>query len=125
MLRLFSRLSAKVTRITAPHGAVPRATNTLMDRRGWRKNWSGGWTGPYAIGAGTWPGRIEPAGDTFRVYIQDPPPAIRKHHKWACFHRHDDGGWYRIHLQTSPVDRDPNAVVRYVEQILTESLGAR
>ena len=91
-----------------------------MQQRGWKRGW-GAWLGPYTTHYGTWPGKIEKAGDTFRVFIQDPPPEIHRHPKWVCFHYGSDG-WYRIHLHTAPVDRDPNAIIRYVEQILTESL---
>jgi hypothetical protein len=113
----FSR--SNVTRIAAPHGAAQRSTATLMDQRGWKTGW-GAWTGPYATRFGTWPGRIERAGDTLRVFIHNPPHQLHRHHKWACFHTADNG-WYRIHLHTNPVDGDPNAVVRYVEQLITES----
>ena len=120
MLGLFSRRKANVTRIAAPRGAVPRLTASLMDQRGWKKT-SAGWTGPYATRHhGTWLGNIEKAGGTLRVFIHNPPPSMRAHPKWACFHNHV-GGWWRIHLHTNPVDGDPNAVIRYVEQILTES----
>jgi len=115
----FSRQPARVTRVATPPGAVPRATTTLMQQRGWQKTWAG-WVGPYATRYGTWQGKIEKAGDTFRVFIRNPPPEIHSHPKWACFHRHK-GDWYRIHLHTAPIDRDPNAVVRYCEEILTTS----
>src|SRR5262245_49301178 len=117
----FSRRPLQVTRVAASYGAVPRSTTTLMQQRGWQQAWTGAWSGPYATQRGTWPGRIERAGDTFRVFVRNPPPEMRRHPKWPCFNRHDDSGWYRIHLHTSPVDRDANAVIRYVEQIITES----
>jgi len=116
---LFSRASSNVTRIAAPYGAAQRSTATLMEQRGWKTRWNA-WTGPYATRFGTWPGRIEKAGDTLRVYIHNPPRQLQRHHKWVCFHT-TDNGWYRIHLAVHPVDRDPNAVVRYVEQLTTES----
>jgi hypothetical protein len=121
LLKSLSRPPTQVTRIAAPSGAVPRSTTALMDQRGWRKAWTGAWIGHYATQRGTWPGRIEKAGDAFRVFMQNPPLEMQRHPKWPCFHRHDDSGWYRIHLHTNPVDGDPNAVIRYVEQILTES----
>ena len=120
MMGLFSRRSANVTPIAAPRGAVPRSTATLMDQRGWTKTWRA-WNGPFATRYGTWPGRVEDAGGTLRVFIRNPPTGMQHHPKWPCFHKHDERGWWRIHLHTSPVDGDPNAVIRYVEQILTES----
>jgi hypothetical protein len=110
-----------VTRIAAPYGAVPRSTTSLMDQRGWKRLRAGIFAGPYATRYGTWHGQIEHAGDTFRVLILSPPTCIQKHARWVCFHKYGDNGWYRIHLAVNPVDRDPNAVIRYVEQIITES----
>ena len=120
MLGFFLRRNSNVTRIAAPRGAVPRAISTLMQQRGWKQA-EAGWSGPYATRHGTWPGRIEKAGDTLRVFIRNPPPEMRSHPKWCCCHQHDNSGWWRIHLHTNPVDGDANAVVRYVEQLLTES----
>ena len=89
-----------------PHGA-PRL------EEGW-----GAWTGPYATSYGTWSGKIEDAGGrALRVFIRNPPACLQSHAKWACFHNHDDNGWWRIHLHHQPVDGDPNAVIRYVEQM--------
>jgi hypothetical protein len=92
-----------------------------MDQRGWKQTRAGTFAGPYATRHGTWPGEIEHAGDTLRVFIRNPPACIRNHPKWVCFHKHDDYGWFRIHLAVSPVDRDANAVIRYVERLITES----
>ena len=113
MMGLFFRHNRKVTRIAAPHGAVRRATKTLMQQRGWKNTWAG-YTGHYAAsGYGTWPGKIEQAGGgALRVFIRNPPTVLQRHPKWGCFHKHDDSGWYRIHLHTNPVDGDPNAVAR-------------
>jgi hypothetical protein len=121
MMGLFFQHTKNVTRIAAPYGAVPRSTATLMQQRGWgRARFCSGWAGPYATRYGTWPGTIEKAGDTFRIFIQNPPADMQHHPKWPCFHKHDESGWWRIHLHTNPADGDPNAVIRYVEQILTE-----
>lgn len=119
---LFSRQTSKVTRIAVPSGAVKRSNLTLMQQRGWTATRTcNGWAGPYATKYGTWPGTIEKAGDTFRVFIRNPPSVLQRHARWHCFHSHGDDGWYSIHLAISPVDNDPNAIVRYVEQIITES----
>lgn len=116
----FFRSKSNVTRIAAPRGAVARSTATLMEQRGWKQT-NVGWAGPFATRYGTWPGSFEKAGDTVRIFIRNPPTVLRKHPKWPCFHQHGDGGWYRIHLHTNPIDGDANAVIRYVEQIITES----
>ena len=102
MMGFFSQ-HKNVTRIAAPHGAVRRSTATLIEQRGWKKTW-GAWSGPFATHYGTWPGKIEKAGDTLRVFIQNPPAEIHHHPKYACFHSRDDG-WYRIHLHTQPSRR--------------------
>ena len=120
MFGFFSKRPANVTRVAAPAGAVQRSTQTLMQQRGWQRT-KDGWAGPYATRHGTWPGTIHKAGDTLRVYIRNPPDALRRHHKWHCFHKHDDSGWFSMHLSINPVDGDPNAVIRYCEQIITES----
>jgi len=86
-----------------------------------RARFSNGWAGPYATRDGTWPGNIQQAGDTLRIFVKNPPSAMQQHPKWPCFHKHDNSGWWRIHLHTYPVDGDPNAIIRYVEQILTEA----
>lgn len=119
--KFFSRVPQNVTRIAAPRGAVPRSTQTLMEQRGWKRSFSGRWTGPYATRHGTWHGAIEKAGSTLRPLIKDPPTQLQRHHKWHCFHPIADAGWYRIHLAKNPVDGDLNAVVRYVEQLITEA----
>jgi hypothetical protein len=117
----FFNRNARVTRIAAPQGAVLRSTATLMERRGWKKGW-GAWAGPYATSYGTWSGKIEDAGGrALRVFIRNPPACLQAHAKWGCFHSHDDNGWWRIHLHHQPVDGDPNAVIRYVEQLIVES----
>ncbi len=119
--KFFNRVPQNVTRIAAPKGAVPRSTQTLMEQRGWKRSFSGVWAGPYATTHGTWHGAIEKAGTTLRPFIKDPPTQLQRHHKWHCFHPIADAGWYRIHLAKNPVDGDLNAVVRYVEQLITEA----
>ena len=121
MFDLFSLRKSRAIRVAAPSGAVPRSTTTLMQQRGWKQT-QGGSAGPYATRYGTWPGMIETAGDTLRIFIHNPPTAMQGHPKWPCFHKHDESGWWRIHLATNPIDRDPNAIIRYVEQILTEAV---
>jgi hypothetical protein len=94
-----------------PHGAPG------LEKKGW-----GAWSGPYATSYGTWPGKIEDAGGrTLRVFIHNPPACLQSHPKWGCFHNHDANGWWRIHLHHQPIDGDPNAVIRYVEQLIVES----
>lgn len=119
---LFAPRYSRVTRVAAPPGAVRRSNASLMEQRGWQHSWSGRTaSGSYATRWGTWPGKIEYAGDTLRVYIRNPPSALQRHPKWHCFHERY-GGWWLMHLDKSPIDRDPNACIRYVEQLLTESL---
>ncbi len=121
MFGLFKKPTPKVTRITAPSGAVQRSTATLLQQRGWKSTWSG-WAGPYATRYGTWPGRLENAGGgKMRVFIRNPPAELQRHQKWHCFHNHSNDGWYSIHLATDPIDGDPGSIVRYVEQLITES----
>ena len=120
MLGLFFNRK-KAARITAPKGVVMRTNHDLLTQRGWSRSKSGkGWVGPFATRYGTYPGHIEPTGDTFDVYVRDPPDGMRRHHKWVCFHVREHN-WHRIHLAVPPADRDPNSIIRYVEQILTEA----
>lgn len=125
MAWLFGRRHDKVRRIPVPAGSVVRSTASLMEKRGWTKT-AQGLSGPYATPFGTFAGHIEPAGPKyFRVFILNPPEAMQTHPKWVCFHRHGNEGWWRIHLATPPADNDPNAIIRYVEQIVTEALRKR
>ena len=92
-----------------------------MQQRGWTQT-SGGWKGPYATKRGTWHGQIDNAGGgAFRVFICRPPAQLQRHPKWPCCAPYGSADWYTVHLQVPPHDRDPNAIVRYIEQILTES----
>ncbi len=106
--------------VATPVGAVKRDATSLIQQRGWQKT-RNLYTGPYVTSYGSWPGLIEHAGDCFRVLIKNPPTEIVKAHpKWTCFSR-DQHGWWRINITTSPVDGDVNAVLHYVERLLTES----
>jgi hypothetical protein len=121
LLSFFSSRPPKVTRVAAPPGTVRRITTTLLEQRGWQKRW-GAWTGPYATRFGTWPGKIEQAGGgALRVFIHKPPACLQSHSRWPCFHRHGRNGWWSVNLHHQPTDGDPNAVIRYIEQIISEA----
>ena len=109
-----------VTIMSAPRGAIRPDNIGLADQRGWRKKGTG-YAGPYAPGKfGTWHGRIERIGDTFRVLIYRPPVALRSHPKWHCMH--DAGSdWWSIHLNTVPADHSIDAIISYVEKIMVEA----
>ena len=106
--------------VPTPAGAVKRDATSLLQQRGWRQT-RNLYSGPYATAYGVWLGLIEHAGDCFRVLIKNPPVDIVKAHpKWTCFSR-DQHGWWRVDLAVNPVDGDVNAVIHYVERLLTES----
>jgi len=125
LTRIFAALTRrpppKVRMVATPAGAVRRNNTSLLQQRGWKKR-PKSYSGPFATNFGTWSGRIEHAGGGFlRVYIKDPPmTAVDKHPKRPCFYR-DKHGWWRINLATPPIDGDVNAVIHYVERVLTES----
>ena len=119
--RLFTpRRPPKVTKVPTPPDAVPRDPASLLQKRGWGRTGNDHYAGHFATRFGTWPGRIERAGDTFRVFIKNPPDVVAKHPKWACFSRQHNG-WWKINIYTNPVDRDPNAVAYYIERVLAEA----
>jgi len=120
---LFTRRAPQLARVRTPPGTVPRDRTSLLQRRGWTSTGHDSFTGHFATNHGTWPGRIERAGDVFRVLIHDPPTeVVAKHAKWACFSK-QHGGWWNINIRTNPIDRDPNAVCFYVEQLLAEAFA--
>lgn len=88
---------------------------TLMQQRGWIKT-SRGWAGPFKTKYGQWPGIIEVAGEQVKPFIRNPPAALKQHPEWSCFHE-QASGWYRIDFAIR-VDRDPNAVIRHVENMI-------
>lgn len=91
---------------------------TLMQQRGWIKT-SRGWAGPFKTRYGQWPGIVERDGDLVKPLIRNPPAALRQHPQWSSFHE-QASGWYRIDL-AEPVDRDPNAVIRLVENMIVSA----
>jgi len=99
----------------------PMQNRSGVDKRGWAHVGKQHYTGHFATRFGTWPGRIEGAGDTFRVFIKNPPEVIANHPKWPCFSRQDKAGWWKINININPIDRDPNAVAYYVERVLSEA----
>jgi len=120
---LFTGRAPQLARVFTPPGTVPRDRTSLLQKRGWTSTSRNSFTGHFATKHGTWPGRIERAGDVFRVLIHDPPTeVVAKHPKWSCFSKQHDG-WWNINIRTQPIDRDPNAVCFYVEQLLAEAFA--
>ena len=112
---------ARMTRAPIPAGAVMPDATSVLQQRGWKQS-GNEYHGPFATPFGTWHGRLEAAGDTFRCYIKNPPmDIIGLHPKWPCFSQTSTHHWWRINLQRSPVDRDPSAIVLHIERILTEA----
>jgi hypothetical protein len=60
---------------------------------------------------------VSPAGYC-TIHIKNPPPAVRRHPKWVCFH-HKKGEWYRVH--TVSECRDLSSAIFEIESIITES----
>jgi hypothetical protein len=117
---MFSKLFTKPARPPAPPNLVPRTARSIREQRGW-STYRDGWRGPYATQHGTWPGQIERAGGILRPFIHNPPHHLTRHAKWHCFHQDRRPGWWRIHLQTQPVDGSVDSVILYVEQLLAEA----
>ena len=123
---LFGGSDHGVRRVADPRHAVPRDNRSLMQKRGWKPGKSGGFDGPYAPkDLGTWHGHIKRSGDVFRVYIWKPPAAFLTHWKSACFHKTPDNDWWSIHLAKNPADGSVDAIILYVERLLTEALQGR
>jgi hypothetical protein len=59
--------------------------------------------------------KLEP----LEVLVHNPPPELRRHSHWQCFHSRGDG-WYRVHLTIVPWD--PSSAILYIERLLHESL---
>jgi hypothetical protein len=57
------------------------------------------------------------------VFIFKPPiEQIKKHSRWSCFHQEKNDKW-RIVLAKNPKDKDPSAIIFYVERIVIESFN--
>lgn len=105
------------------HRVIKPDVTPLSVKRGWKKS-GNTWTGSYATYRGTWRGKITRRGDVIDVFIKQPPPDVRGHKRFICFHKHK-AGWWKIHLHTQPVNpNDFDSVIAYVEQLLTQSLKA-
>ena len=113
------QVKAPITVPTSP--VVARDNTSLMQRRGWKSNGGRKFTGDYATKFGTFPGEIRNSFSEWQVFIKNPPRSlVSKHPKACCMHARD-GGWYLLHLHQEPCDNDPNAIVAYVERLLTEA----
>jgi hypothetical protein len=91
---------------------------TVLQQRGWIKT-SRGYAGPYKTKFGQWPGIVELTDNLAKPFIRNPPAALRQHPQWNYFHE-QASGWFRIDLADA-VDRDPNAVIRYVESMIVSA----
>lgn len=91
---------------------------TVLQQRGWIKT-SRGYAGPYKTKYGQWPGIVELSDNLAKPFIRNPPAALKQHPQWISFHE-QASGWFRIDL-TDTVDRDANAVIRYVEDMIVSA----
>lgn len=116
------RAVSKVRRVApsrAPNVVRPDGRQ-LRDIRGWRRKGSQ-YAGHYVTKHGAWLGGIETRGDRFRVFIKNAPmKQIKTHKRYVCFIP-KKRGWHEIDLHTNPKDRDVNAIIAYVERLITES----
>jgi hypothetical protein len=99
---------------------VKRSTATYMTQQGWqRHNWFGipEWRGYYRTRFGSFKGKIEPSTPP-KLYIHNPPAALRRHSHWPCFTPRNDG-WYSIHFSIVPTDWD--SAILTIERLLHES----
>lgn len=87
-----------------------------FEEHGWRQE-GRYYVGVYQAGRQRWQGRAEKPprhnhGDTFDMYVLNPPPAARNH---VCWHA-AGGGWYWIHWHNAP--RDLLSAIKFVENEL-------
>ena len=71
---------------------------------------------------GVWVGK-QKRGGRFDVEIFDAPVKQLKHSgRWMCFHRLHSGdkGDYKIALAHNPKDKDPGAIIYYVEYLIVQ-----
>lgn len=79
------------------------------------------YTGYYRTQYGAFKGEIVRRGDTFDVYIIEPPlEELKKHHKKSCIHRVENNT-VKVHLEVPPQDGDVGAIILYIEGLIIES----
>lgn len=101
-------------------GAVPVDQTPLIQKQRWKSK-GNTFSGYYRTRYGAWRGEIIRRGDWFDVFIWLDPriPNIERHNRWICFH-HISGRKYQINLAHNPADRDPSAIIFYVQKVIGE-----
>jgi hypothetical protein len=67
-----------------------------------------------------WNGRIVTRGREIALYIEDPPPEIKRHPHAACLQLLE-GDWFHLHFATPPKKVDH--ALLYMQRMLDESLN--
>ena len=116
MLGFFKKKAIRIADLSVE---VTSRTDALMQERGWTKT-SRGWAGRIKTEFGQWPGIVELAGDHVKAFIRYLPAELRQHSQGICFHG-QASGWFRMELAASPVDSDPDAVIRHIERMIARA----
>lgn len=105
-----------------PTVAIKRSEMPYWQERGWRQE-GRTYYGTYKTAHGSFIGRIEQVRPgNFRLYIFDPPQAVRKHAHWTCFQSQGDKS-YRIHMSQMP--DDVSSGILAIERLLSEAFEGK
>lgn len=66
----------------------------------------------------SWEGAIQTGPYEFKVYIRNPPSALRRHRHWQCFN-HAGDGWFSVHF-LNPLDGLDDAILN-VQRLIAEA----
>jgi hypothetical protein len=65
-----------------------------------------------------WEGAIQTGPYEFKVFIRNPPNALKQHHHWQCFN-YTGNGWFSVHF-INPLDGLDDAILN-VQRLITEA----
>ena len=66
----------------------------------------------------SWEGAIQTGPYEFKVFIKNPPNALKRHRHWQCFNYAGDG-WFSVHF-LNPLDGLDDAILN-VQRLITEA----
>jgi hypothetical protein len=107
-------------RVVNGRAVVRRDQRPLWQQKNWKRS-ENEYHGYYRNRFGAWKGKITVSlARRVEILIQNPPRAMSKHHKWACFHALDND-WYSIHHH-GVKNGDVSSAIVQIESILTEAI---